>query len=53
MKPTFFQIGKEGILPELVQNSVCGLNVRLSRVFSIAPIVQFIKLLGQALIDVA
>ena len=35
MKPTFFQVGKEGVLPELVKYLAYGLNVRLSRVLSI------------------
>ena len=35
MKTTFFQVGKEGMLPELVQNPVYGLNMRLSGVFGI------------------
>ena len=53
MKPTFLQVGEEGMLPELVQNPAYGLNVRLSGVFGIAPTVQSIELLGQPLIDVA
>ena len=35
MKTTFLQVGKEGMLPELVQNPAYGLNVRLSGVFGI------------------
>ena len=35
MKSTFFQVGKERVLPKLVQNPVYGLNVRLSGVFGI------------------
>ena len=37
MKPIFLQVGKEGILPELVQNPVYGLNVRLARILGVAP----------------
>ena len=35
MKPTFLQVGKEGVFPKLVQNLAYGLNVRLSGVFGI------------------
>ena len=35
MKPTFLQVGKEGVLPKLVQNLIYGLNVRLSRILSV------------------
>ena len=35
MKPTFYQVGKERMLPELVQNPAYGLNVRLFGVFDI------------------
>ena len=36
MKPTFLQVGKEGILPELVQNPAYVLNVRLARILGVA-----------------
>ena len=35
MKPIFFQVGKEEVLPKLIQNPAYGLNVRLSGVFGI------------------
>ena len=35
MKPIFLQVGKEGMLLELVQNQAYNLNVRLSGVFDI------------------
>ena len=35
MKPTFLQVGKEGVFPKLVQDPAYGLNVGLSRVFGI------------------
>ena len=35
IKLTFFQISKKEIFLELVQNSVYGLNVRLTQIFDI------------------
>ena len=35
MKPIFFQVGEEGVLPKLVQNPAYGLNMRLSRILNI------------------
>ena len=35
MKPTFLQVGKEGVFPKLVQDPAYGLNVGLSGVFGI------------------
>ena len=35
MKPTFLQVGEEGVFPKLVQNPAYGLNVRLFGVFGI------------------
>ena len=35
MKSTFLQVGKEKMLPELVQNPAYGLNIRLPKVFCI------------------
>ena len=35
MKPTFFQVGEEEVLPKLVKNPAYDLNVRLSGVYSI------------------
>ena len=35
MKPAFFQVGEKGVFPKLVQNSVYGLNMRLSEVFDV------------------
>ena len=35
MEPTFLQVGKKGVLPELVKYPAYDLNVRLSWVLSI------------------
>ena len=35
MKPTFFQVGKEGMIPELVKYLAYNLNVRLPRIFNV------------------
>ena len=35
MKLIFLQVDKEEMLPELVQNPVYGLNIKLPKVFSI------------------